>query len=496
MVWIAGHSLQNGRYTIQGDEPLGQGGFGITYKALHTRLNVPVVIKTPNGHLRHDPDYAQYVRRFIKEGQRLAQLSQDPHPHIVRAWDLFEEGDIPCMVMDFVPGENLFQLVRRRGALPEAEIVPCIRQIGEALSVIHQVGLVHRDAHPGNIIVRPEGRAILIDFGIAKELTPSTQSSTGKTGNKGFAPYEQFSRGSREPTVDVYCLAATLYFAVTGQRPLSSLDRRLHDIRLTAPKRIEPGLSEYLNQAILIGMALEAKDRPQLMQEWLSLLKEPEVKPQNNSPPQVEPAYRREAFNFVLNENGKEDEEPSETASPKAATPHENGKKDKEPQKTLSFKAITSLRTIPWIRLAIVLAGYATVGTSFGVSSAPLGAGTLAITLAVTLCGFGASGSAGGVPAKVAALAGFGAGTVGVAALAVALARLAALIIAVPTGSVVIVVWAGAGAGAGDRLLESFSRSHTFLILAGTSLAGLGLGWLIGTMWRSSGFTFPTFGTL
>jgi serine/threonine-protein kinase len=439
MVWAKGHPLQDGKYIIE--EVLGQGGFGITYKALHKRLNAFVVIKTPNEYLKYDPDYDQYVDRFIKEGQRLAQLSQDPHPHIVRVWDLFEEGEIPCMVMDFVPGENLFQLVRRRGALPEAEIVPCIRQIGEALAVIHRVGLVHRDAHPGNIIVRPDSRAILIDFGIAKELVPSTQSSTGVAGNQGFAPYEQMSRGSREPTVDVYCLAATLYFAVTGQRPVTSLDRRLHGAVLIAPKQVKRDLSDFLNQAILKGMALEPEARPQTMRSWLDLLQEPSVQPSQSAENEI---YRR----------------PVETQQKTPVITNQ-----KPPARRRS-------NTIPWISLAFVLAGYAAIGTSFVVSSAPLRA--LPLALALALVGAGAE----------------------TWALALALALTVVLALA---GSLAVVgglVGVGVGALAKGELLESFSRSHIFMILAGTSLVGLGLGWLIGTVWRSSGFVFPTFGML
>jgi serine/threonine-protein kinase len=145
--------------------------------------------------------------------------------------------------MEFVEGENLFEVIKRRGALPESEIVRCICQIGEALTMVHQAGLVHRDAHPGNIMLRKNGKAVLIDFGIAKELLPQTLSSTGNVGNKGFAPYEQMTRGSREPTVDVYCLAATLYYAVTGQFPTNSLARKLENIPLKPPKQIIPSIS-------------------------------------------------------------------------------------------------------------------------------------------------------------------------------------------------------------------------------------------------------------
>ncbi|MBD0264056.1 MAG: protein kinase, partial [Tolypothrix sp. Co-bin9] len=121
MPWTAGQRLQGGKYVI--GEVLGQGGFGITYKALHVELNRQVVIKTPNEYLSHDPEYDKYIERFIKEGQTLARLSQDPHPHIVGVIVLFQEGSSHCLVMDFLPGEYLFQAVRRWVFLKEAVIV-------------------------------------------------------------------------------------------------------------------------------------------------------------------------------------------------------------------------------------------------------------------------------------------------------------------------------------------------------------------------------------
>lgn len=90
MPWIKGQQLRGGEYVIE--DVLGQGGFGITYKALHVQLNQTVVIKTPNEYLSHDPDYDKYIERFIEEGRILARLSQDPHPHIVRVISLFKEG--------------------------------------------------------------------------------------------------------------------------------------------------------------------------------------------------------------------------------------------------------------------------------------------------------------------------------------------------------------------------------------------------------------------
>ncbi|NMG20205.1 serine/threonine protein kinase [Brasilonema bromeliae] len=427
MPWTAGQRLQGGKYVI--GEVLGQGGFGITYKALHVELNQTVVIKTPNEHLRHDPEYDKYIDRFIKEGQILARLSEEPHPHIVRVIDLFKEGAIHCLVMDFVPGENLFEAVRRRGALPEAEIVPCIRQIGEALMMVHQAGLVHRDAHPGNIMLRNNGKAVLIDFGIAKELLPKTLSSTGNAGNHGFAPYEQITRGSREPTVDIYCLAATLYYAVTGQNPTTSLARKLDDASLTPPKQIIPDISEQLNYAILKGMALEAEDRPQSMQEWLTMLEALKASP----PPLVEPVHKIEVVRRQFDESK-------------------------------SKPATKSPRIIAWGWLVGVLLNYTNISYFLAALNAPRIIWAVAVAWVVAWAGLAAVAVA----------------WAGLVAVAVAVAGVVAVAVAGALSGVVAVAWAGALATvwAGKKLQKSFSKVHTFLILASTSSLGLGLGLL------------------
>jgi serine/threonine-protein kinase len=270
MVWQKGYKLQGGRYVIE--KVLGEGGFGITYQAQHTLLKQWVVIKTPNEILKNDSEYPNYVKRFIQEGRKLAQLSQQPHPNIVRVTELFEDGKTYCLVMDFVPGESLFNLVQKQGSLPELEAVGYIKQIGEALIFVHHQGLVHRDAHPGNIMVQKNGKAVLIDFGIAGEIMPQDGYFTSHhPANIAFAPYEQMG-GNRQVTIDVYTLAASLYYAVTGKRPESSLDRKLYNKPLIPPNKYVIGISNELNRAILKGMNLEAEYRPQSMREWLNLL--------------------------------------------------------------------------------------------------------------------------------------------------------------------------------------------------------------------------------
>jgi len=270
MLWTPGQTLKTRPYRI--DTILGQGGFGVTYKATHLQLNHPVAIKTPNPGLQNDPEYSNFVRRFIREGQILAKLSQHAHPGIVRISDLFEERGIHCLVMDLVVGQSLFEVVGQRGRLPDTEAVGIIRQIGEALTAVHQAGLVHRDAHPGNIMLRRNGQAVLIDFGIASELMPTVISSRHFC-NPAFAPWEQQIEGSGKPTVDIYALAASLYYAVTGGLPTPSVQRHFQNLALKPAKDF--GVKDWVNLAIEKGMASDPQKRSQSMKDWLGCLREP-----------------------------------------------------------------------------------------------------------------------------------------------------------------------------------------------------------------------------
>ena len=269
MLWTPGQILKTRPYRI--DTILGMGGFGMTYKATHLQLNYQVVLKTPNLSLQNDPEYANFVRRFIREGQILAKFCQNAHPGIVRVSDLFEEEGLHCLVMDLVIGQSLYDAVQQRGRFPDTEAVAIIRQIGEALSDVHQAGIVHRDAHPGNIMLRPNGQAVLIDFGLASELVPMVLTSK-HFAHRDFAPWEQ-QEGSGEPTVDIYALAASLYYAVTGQTPTPSIKRQFQNEALPPAKNF--GVKDWVSLAIEKGMASEAEKRPQSMQDWLSYLREP-----------------------------------------------------------------------------------------------------------------------------------------------------------------------------------------------------------------------------
>ncbi|MBD2185087.1 serine/threonine protein kinase [Planktothrix sp. FACHB-1355] len=264
---MAGKVLQNGKYIL--DAPIGQGGFGITYKATHSYLGQTVVIKTLHENLRQHENFERFQEQFVAEAQRLAKCQ---HPNIVRVLDFFEEAGQSFIVMDYIPGPTLADLLKQGQPLPEAQAINYICQIGSALSVVHQNGLLHRDVKPQNII-RREGTetVILIDFGIAREFTPGvTQTHTGIL-SAGYAPIEQYlPRGRRSPATDIYALAATLYTLLVGQPPVPAALR--DRVPLPKPRQLQPNLSQQVEQAIMHGLEMEAERRPQTVEAWLNLL--------------------------------------------------------------------------------------------------------------------------------------------------------------------------------------------------------------------------------
>ena len=264
---LIGKTLQGGKYTLE--QELGRGGFGITFRANHRYLGQPVVIKTLNESLRQQPNFAEFDRKFQDEARRLASCV---HPNIVRVSDFFVEDGQPYMVMDYIAGQNLGDVVGSNNPLPENLAILYITQIGAALKVVHQKGLLHRDVKPQNIILR-QGiqEVVLIDFGIAREFTPgATQSHTNMVSD-GYAPPEQyFAQGKYTPATDVYGLAATLYTLLTAQVPVAAILRTSQP--MPSPRDLQPQLSAAVSSAVMRGMTVEAQNRPASVDEWLSLL--------------------------------------------------------------------------------------------------------------------------------------------------------------------------------------------------------------------------------
>jgi serine/threonine protein kinase len=215
-------------------------------------------------------DFAKFQQDFLNEAIKLAKCS---HPHIVQIYEVIHENDLWCMVMEYIDGEDLGSFVENQGVLSETEALRYIQQIGSALTLVHNNGLLHRDIKPQNIMLRSgKSEAVLIDFGIAREFKPNLTKTHTKILSDGFAPIEQYdARAKRGAFTDVYALAATLYSVLTGELPTIAPMRAI-GTEWEEAKKINSSISDKVNQAIIKGMEIKPENRSQSINEWLSLL--------------------------------------------------------------------------------------------------------------------------------------------------------------------------------------------------------------------------------
>ncbi|MBC7105416.1 MAG: serine/threonine protein kinase, partial [Firmicutes bacterium] len=210
---MLGRVLGN-RYEII--EQLGGGGMAVVYKARDRFLGRLVTIKVLRPEYTSDPDF---VRRFRREAQAVASLS---HPNIVSIYDVGQEDGIHYLVMEYVGGESLKDLIQRCGPLEPEHAADIARQVCRALEHAHARQIVHRDVKPHNILITPEGRAKLTDFGIARDLHSGTITYTeGFLGTAHYLPPEEVSGAPVGPQGDLYSLGVVLYEMLTGHVPFT-----------------------------------------------------------------------------------------------------------------------------------------------------------------------------------------------------------------------------------------------------------------------------------
>ena len=260
-----GETLRH-RYRI--DSILGQGGMGSVYKAWDGNLNVDVAVKE---NLFTTEDYA---RQFYKEATILASLR---HPNLPRVTDHFViSGQGQYLVMDFIQGRDLRERIERDGPIDEREAILWFMEISHALAYLHSrkpYAILHRDIKPGNIKVQPDGRALLVDFGLAKVDDKSGTTTTGaKAMTPGFSPPEQYGTGRTDSRTDVYSLGATMYACLTGAIPEDSLERVMGREELTPLRKRSPRVTAALARAIEKALAVRPEERYQSMVEFASAL--------------------------------------------------------------------------------------------------------------------------------------------------------------------------------------------------------------------------------
>jgi hypothetical protein len=257
----------NNRYRVV--RLLGQGGFGAVYRAWDANLNRPCAVKE---NLDTSPE-AQ--RQFTREATVLANLS---HPNLPRVTDHFilpEQGQY--LIMDFVEGEDLASKLRRQGTPPTEQVIKWISQVADALTYLHsrQPPVVHRDIKPANIRITPEGKAMLVDFGLVKVYNPNLRTTLGaRAVTPGYAPPEQYGQGNTDARTDIYALGATLYNLLTGLDPLESV-QRIAGAQMKLAHQVDPRVSAQVGQAIERSMRLEPSQRFNSTAEFKAALNAP-----------------------------------------------------------------------------------------------------------------------------------------------------------------------------------------------------------------------------
>ena len=246
-------TLLKERYRIL--RKLGQGGMGAVYLAQDLSLDHEVAVKSNQN------ASAQGANLFLREARLLAMLR---HPHLPRVTDYFILGDEQYLVMDYIPGQGLDEILKNEGAQPLARVLPWVRELGEALAYLHTQTppVVHRDVKPGNVKLSADGQAVLVDFGIAKAIASDQATATNLHGyTPGYAPPEQYGGGQAGPAADQYALAATIYNLLSGQKPSDAIQRLLGQAVLTPLTVLSPAIPVGVEAVLERALSIRPEER-------------------------------------------------------------------------------------------------------------------------------------------------------------------------------------------------------------------------------------------
>jgi serine/threonine-protein kinase len=271
----AGITLKN-LYRIS--QHIGGGGFGEVYLAFNIKTNTRCAVK------QNTDNRPEAIKQFELEAGILKALH---HPNLVRVFDSFEDKQLHYLVMEYIEGDTLEDIVAKTGPLAEDSAIEVVVQICDALTYLHSQTpqVIHRDINIRNIKVTPQGKAILIDFGLVKELDPTaSRLSPTKSGARGvtpgFSPPEQYSGGGRtNARSDIYALGATFYYLLTSQVPEESI-QLLQGTPLISPRHYNSAITPFIEQIILRAIELDPQKRFQSAQQFKDTLRPAPTQPQ------------------------------------------------------------------------------------------------------------------------------------------------------------------------------------------------------------------------
>jgi serine/threonine protein kinase len=265
------------------DSMLGGGGFSKVYLAIHIPTKNKVVIKEycpedmtmrmPGGRVvpvskDKAAAYAAGIKRFFSEASALVKVN---HPNIVRVSNVFRANNTVYMVMDYEKGTDLRWYIKKHSAgLSEKFLYTVFPELLTGVDAMHALGLLHLDIKPANVLLRPGGRPLLLDFGAAQHYLIGSHSPWAQTLTVGFAPPEQHERGHLGPWSDIYAIGATMYSCISGRAPQAAPDRVKKDKLTPAVKAFGRRYSKHLLQTIDWALKLDYRERPRTAREMLA----------------------------------------------------------------------------------------------------------------------------------------------------------------------------------------------------------------------------------
>lgn len=275
-----GTILQN-KYVL--GKVLGHGGFGITYLAWDSNLNMKLAIKEymPRDFVTRSPDHTYVsvfsgelgthfekgLKNFLDEAKTVAQFSH--HPGIVGVKDFFRDNGTAYLVMHYLEGVDFKHYLESQGGkIPYQTALRIMMPVMDALREVHSTGTLHRDISPDNIYITSEGQVKILDFGAARHAMSEFSKSISVILKPGYAPEEQYrSKGKQGPWTDIYATAATLYRAIVGSVPPESLDR-LEEDGIVPPSALGVDIPKGAEAALLKALSVRASDRYQSMGDF------------------------------------------------------------------------------------------------------------------------------------------------------------------------------------------------------------------------------------
>ena len=280
-------TVLHAQYRING--VIGQGGFGITYDGTDIKLDMHVAIKEyfPNPMASRQSTistnvtcsantkglYEKGMQNFLTEAKNMAKYAGEDN--FVSVHDYFAENNTAYIIMEFVEGQNLKQYLQQCGKLSMDAAMAIAMPVMNALEKIHDRGMIHRDISPSNIMILPDGRVRLLDFGAAKDFSLETMNLTTMSAvfKYGYSPLEQLTPGMKQgPYTDIYALCATIYEMLTGSTPPSPFQRAYEGVPLIPVSACGVKISPAQEAAILKGLEINGADRIQTIPELRNAL--------------------------------------------------------------------------------------------------------------------------------------------------------------------------------------------------------------------------------